>query len=34
VVTPGLIIILKAGGEEYEYRASGSKVIQVPDLGF
>ena len=34
VVTPGLIIILEADGEEYEYRASGSKVIQVPDLGF
>lgn len=34
VVTPGLIIILEAGGEEYEYRASGTKVIQVPDRGF
>lgn len=34
VVTPGLIIILEANGEEYEYRASGAKVIQVPDLGF
>ena len=34
VVTPGLIIILEADGEEYEYRASGAKVIQVPDLGF
>ncbi len=34
VVTPGLIIILEAEGEEYEYRASGAKVIQVPDLGF
>jgi hypothetical protein len=34
VVTPGLIIILEAAGEEYEYRASGAKVIQVPDLGF
>lgn len=34
VVTPGLIIYLEADGEEYEYRASGAKVIQVPDLGF
>ena len=34
VVTPGLIIILEAAGKEYEYRASGQKVIQVPDLGF
>jgi hypothetical protein len=34
VVTPGLIIILEADGEEYEYRASGTRVIQVPDLGF
>ena len=34
IVTPGLIIILEAEGEEYEYRASGAKVIQVPDLGF
>jgi hypothetical protein len=34
VVTPGLIIVLEAKGEEYEYRASGAKVIQVPDLGF
>ena len=34
VVTPGLIIILEAEGKEYEYRASGAKVIQVPDLGF
>jgi len=34
VVTPGLIIILEADGEEYEYRASGTKVIEVPDLGF
>jgi hypothetical protein len=34
VVTPGLIIFLEADGEEYEYRASGAKVIQVPDLGF
>ena len=34
VVTPGLIIILEADGEEYEYRASGAKVIQVPDRGF
>ena len=34
VVTPGLIIILKASGKEYEYHASGAKVIQVPDPGF
>ena len=34
VVTPGLIIILEADGEEYEYHASGAKVIQVPDPGF
>ncbi len=34
VVTPGLIIILEAGGKEYEYRASGERVIQVPDPGF
>lgn len=34
VVTPGLIIVLEAEGKEYEYRASGAKVIQVPDLGF
>ena len=34
VITPGLIIILEADGEEYEYRASGAKVIQVPDRGF
>lgn len=34
VVTSGLIIILEADGEEYEYRASGAKVIQVPDRGF
>ena len=34
VVTPGLIIILEADGKEYEYHASGAKVIQVPDLGF
>lgn len=34
VVTPGLIIIIEAEGEEYEYHASGAKVIQVPDPGF
>ncbi len=34
IVTPGLIIILEAEGKEYEYRASGAKVIQVPDRGF
>lgn len=30
VATPGYIIILNAGGELYEYHASGAKVIQVP----
>jgi hypothetical protein len=30
IATPGYIIILDADGEEYEYRASGEKVIQVP----
>ena len=30
-VTPGFIIILEAGGEYYEYRASGEKVVQVPE---
>lgn len=30
VVTPGYIIILEAGGDLYEYRASGAKVVQVP----
>ena len=30
IVTPGYIIILEAGGDLYEYRASGAKVIQVP----
>ena len=30
VVTPGYIIMLEAGGDLYEYRASGAKVIQVP----
>jgi hypothetical protein len=34
VVTPGLIIILEADGKEYEYHASGAKVILVPDPGF
>ena len=31
IVTPGYIIILEAGGDLYEYRASGAKVIQVPE---
>ncbi len=31
VVTPGFIIILEAGGESYEYRASAEKVVQVPE---
>ena len=30
VITPGYIIILNAGGESYEYHASGAKVVQVP----
>ena len=30
IVTPGYIIMLEAGGNLYEYRASGAKVIQVP----
>ncbi|MGB2965515.1 MAG: hypothetical protein WBB69_16190 [Anaerolineales bacterium] len=30
VVTPGIIIILKADGETYEYHASGERVVQVP----
>ena len=30
VITPGYIIILNAGGESYEYHASGEKVVQVP----
>ena len=34
VVTPGLIIMLEADGEEYEYHASGARVIQVPEPEF
>ena len=30
VVTPGYIIILEAGGDLFEYHASGAKVVQVP----
>jgi len=30
VATPGYIIMLEAGGDLYEYRASGAKVVQVP----
>lgn len=30
VITPGYIITLNAGGESYEYHASGAKVVQVP----
>ena len=30
VITPGYIIMLNAGGESYEYHASGAKVVQVP----
>ncbi len=29
--TPGYIIMLEAGGDLYEYRASGAKVVQVPE---
>jgi hypothetical protein len=29
--TPGYIIMLEAGGDLYEYHASGEKVIQVPE---
>ena len=31
VVTPGYIIILEADGDLYEYRASGAKVVQLPE---
>jgi hypothetical protein len=34
VVTPGLIIILESDGEEFEYHASGARVIQVPEPEF
>jgi hypothetical protein len=34
VVTPGIIIMLEADGEEYEYHASGARVIQVPEPEF
>ena len=30
MITPGYIITLTAGGETYEYHASGAKVVQVP----
>ncbi len=30
VDTPGYIIMLEAGGDQYEYRASGAKVVQMP----
>ena len=30
IVTPGYIIMLEAGGDLYEYRASGAKVVQIP----
>ena len=30
VLTPGFIIILEAGGENYTYHASGARVVQVP----
>lgn len=31
VETPGYIIMLEAGGEMYEYHASGAKVVEVPE---
>jgi len=31
MVTPGYIIILEAGGEMYQYHASGAKVVQKPN---
>jgi hypothetical protein len=31
IATPGYIIMLEAGGDLYEYRASGAKVVQVPE---
>ena len=31
IVTPGYIIMLEAGGDLYEYHASGAKVVQVPE---
>lgn len=34
VVTPGLIILLKTDGKDYEYHASGAMVIQVPESDF
>jgi len=30
VVTPGYIIMLEAGGDLYEFHASGARVVQVP----
>ena len=30
IATPGYIIMLKAGGDLIEYRASGARVVQVP----
>ena len=30
IVTPGYIIMLEAGGDLYEYHASGARVVQVP----
>ena len=31
VVTPGYIIMLEAGGDLYEYHASGARVVQVSE---
>jgi hypothetical protein len=31
IVTPGYIIILEAGGNSYEFHASGARVVQVPE---
>ncbi len=31
IMTPGYIIVLEAGGNLYEYHASGARVVQVPE---
>jgi hypothetical protein len=31
VITPGYIIIIKYEGKSYEYRASGERVVAVPE---
>ena len=30
IMTPGYIIVLEAGGDLYEYHASGARVVQKP----